>query len=116
MKNAFDSVYGEGHAVYRAMFDKGGLVSLRGIIVHESFSEWDRNHYGQALKHLHEIHDITHGFIIRIATQIPKGEMRDLMSGKFEFSMDASLPTTMLVGSDLKHLPNDDWKIKHEWV
>ena len=117
VKSAFDSVYGEKHGAYKAMFNgKTGLVGLRGSIVHEGYSEWDRAQYDEARRRLGEVNDIAFGFISRVVLQISKGSALPALSGKFKLSLDATHPGTALVVTTLKVLPNKDWKIKSNWL
>ena len=117
VKSAFSSVYGEDHKVYKAMSsNKDGLVRLRGSIVHDSYSEWNRQQYERALQNLGLIHDIAYDFISMIALQVPKGSRPPGMSRRFKASMDASHPSTTLAVSSLKHLPNETWDIRPDWL
>jgi hypothetical protein len=117
VKSAFASVYGDKHKIYELMFNnKTGLVGLRGSIVHEGYSDWDRAQYALAQKNLGNLHQIAYSFIMNVALRIPQGSKPPKLSMRFKHSMDASHPNTTLVVTTLKVLPNKDWLIRPEWL
>jgi hypothetical protein len=117
VKSAFSSVYGVKHKIYVLMFNgKSSLVNLRGSIVHEGYSDWDRKQYELAGKNLGNLREIAHDFIMSIALRIPKESKPPTLSRRFKHSLDASHPNSTLVVSTLRVLPNKDWLIRSEWL
>ncbi len=117
VKSAFAAVYGDKHKIYTLMFNhKTGLVGLRGSIVHEGYSDWDRAQYALARKNLGNLEEIAYDLIMSIALRIPKESKPPKLSRRFKHSLDASHPNTALVVSTLKILPNKDWLIRPDWL
>lgn len=118
LEKGLKAVFGDGHQVLDDYFKKDeGIWDMRGSLVHEVYSDWHPDEYAKVQTKLPELREIAKAFITRVAFQIDPDKKRPQWSRRFELTQVMSDPRHTLVASpDLRMLPQNDWKIRPEWV
>jgi hypothetical protein len=105
-------------AVLDTYFKKDeGIWDLRGKLVHEVYSDWHPDEYSKVLRNLSELEELAKAFITRVALQIPPDKKRPQWSRLHQIASSTADPrTTLVVSPDLRTIPNNDWKIRPDWI
>lgn len=119
MRKVAELVFGKNHEYVKSLFEKQGehsLSSLRGIIVHGTSGLVNQDIEQVVEKRCHELAAIVKSFLTRIIFGLKQDEDLPKWSGQHMVSMQTNDPRGAHVVSDLKILPNTDWRIRPEWV
>lgn len=112
-------VFGKDHEYVKNLFgkqDKNSLSNLRGIVAHGTSGLVDQDIEQVVEKRCHELAAIVKSFLTRIIFGLRSDEDLPRWSGQHMTSMQTDDPRGAHVVSDLKILPNTDWRIHPEWV
>jgi len=118
-KAVAELVFGKDHEHVKGLFEKKdgySLSGLRGIVAHGTSGLIDTDIEKVIEKRCPELAEIVKSFLTRIIFGLKPGEDLPKWSGKHMVSMSTSAPRGTHVVSDLKMIPNNDWRIRSEWV
>jgi hypothetical protein len=112
-------VFGKDHKYVKSLFEKQegySLNDLRGAIAHGVSGLVNSDIEQVVEKRCHELANIVKSFLTRIIFGLKPDEDLPRWSGQHMVSMQTNDPRGAHVVSDLKILPNTDWRIHPAWV
>ncbi len=112
-------VFGKEHEYIKMLFMKNdgySLNSLRGAIAHGVSGLLNPEIEGIIEKRRYELAAIVKSFLTRIIFGLKPNENLPRWSGQHFASMQTNDPRGTHVVSDLRVIPNTDWRIRPEWI
>lgn len=120
IKIALEKVFGKDHPIIKLFFDKIegqlSLYDIRSKIAHGDISFHDTRDIELVRSRMSDIKQISASFIARVTQGTNRRKKPIVLGNLRQISQDTRDPRSTFIISDLSLLPNNDWKIKKEWL
>jgi hypothetical protein len=120
IKKSLGTIFGDDSEAVKLMFEKKvdgyTLHDLRSELAHGNFSLADRGHENIIRRRVDEMGYIAQQFILRLSMGLQPGEKYKKFARTATFGFVTVDPRSTAVLSDFSIIPQQDWKIKWEWL